>query len=243
MPLYKKALLLSLFLIFQSGASVIGAAVILDNKYSEVIQQGVTIKGIQVGGLNLAEAAAKLENTVPRSLGNTFVISNEEKSCSINLSDIDGSYDYLSTAGEALAYGKESNTLNQLMSDLRLRAKPVDMEVKITFNDEKLADRIKNIQRTWETPPKNAEIILLNDKAVIVPEKKVTTLILKKLWGSPAWRWPGEVYPLTRPAASWNQGLLPPRWKGATRYCLNTLLTLMTAPGTGYIILPWPVLR
>jgi len=172
MPLLKKSLLLSLVLLFQSGASVMGAAAILDNRYSEVIQQGITIKGVQVGGLNLAEATTKLESTIPRSSESTFVISNKEASCSFNLSDIDGSYDYLSTAGEALAYGRKSNALDQLISALRLRAKPVDMEVKITFSEEKLADRLKSIQKTWETLPKDAEIKLLNEKTVIVPEKK-----------------------------------------------------------------------
>jgi len=172
MPFLKKILLLSLFLMFQSCAGIIGTAVVLDNKYSEVIQQGVTVKGVQVGGLNLAEAVPKLESTLPPPLENKFVISTEEKSCSINLSDIDGSYDYLSTVGEAFAYGKKGNVLNQLMSILRLRAAPVDIQVKIAFSEEKLAERIKSIQAAWETSPRNAEIKLLNDKVVIFAEKK-----------------------------------------------------------------------
>ncbi|MCG9967068.1 VanW family protein [Pelotomaculum terephthalicicum JT] len=172
MPLFKKAFLLSLIIMFQSGASVVGAAAILDNRYSESIQQGVAVKGVQVGGLNPAEAAAKLESALPRPLDSTFVISNEGKSCSIILSDIDGSYDYLATAGEAFAYGKKGNLLNQLMSNLRLRVAPVDMRVRITFSGEKLADRIRCIQKAWDTPPKDAEIKLLNDQIVIITEKK-----------------------------------------------------------------------
>lgn len=180
MPLFKQILILTLFLTLQSGVGIIGTALVLNNKYAETIPQGITVEGIPVGGLNIAEAIPKLEHALPTPFENVLVIRNEEKSCTINMSDIDGSYDYLSTAGEAFAYGKKGDLPNKLLSTLRLRAVPVDLKVKISYSQEKLAEKIETIQKAWDTPPEDAAIKLLNGEAIIVAEKKGYRLDFEK---------------------------------------------------------------
>lgn len=171
MPLLKQVLFLTLFLVFQSCVGIIGAAAVLNNKYADTIQQGISVEGIPVGGLNVAEAVPKLEHTLPPPAENTLVISREEKSYAIKLPDIDGTYDYLATVGEAFAYGKKGDMPAQLLSTLRLRATPVDFQLKIAYSEEKLADQIRNIQKEWDIAPVNATIRLINGEAVIIAEK------------------------------------------------------------------------
>lgn len=65
MPLFKQILILTLFLTLQSGVGIIGTALVLNNKYAETIPQGITVEGIPVGGLNIAEAIPKLEHALP----------------------------------------------------------------------------------------------------------------------------------------------------------------------------------
>ncbi|BAF58940.1 Uncharacterized vancomycin resistance protein [Pelotomaculum thermopropionicum SI] len=180
MPPSKKVLILLLFLVLQSGAGIIGAAVALDSKYTDVIQQGVTVKGIQLGGLSRAEALLKLQNALPPLPDQNLTISNEERISFINLHELDGSYDYLSSVNEALSYGKTGGALNRLISVLRLKAAPVDLKVSINFSEGKLSEKIKSIQTEWDTPPGDAEIKLVNGSAAIIPEKKGYRLDFEK---------------------------------------------------------------
>ncbi|OPY57754.1 MAG: Vancomycin B-type resistance protein VanW [Pelotomaculum sp. PtaU1.Bin035] len=171
MPLFKKALFLSLILILLSGAGISGAAMILETKYSGIIQQGVTIAGIPLGGLNSAEAAKILENAISTPVSDTLELKDSGEIYLIKLSDIEGRYDYLSTAEQALEYSNEGKGVNQLISILRLRAAPVNMAIKIAYSEEKLANSIKNVQKEWDKLPKDAEVKLSNDKVIIVNEK------------------------------------------------------------------------
>lgn len=180
MPLFKKAVYLSLILLLQSGAGIFGTAVVLDTRYAGAIQQGVTVKGIPVGGLSPVEAARKLESALPAPVEHTLELKDAGKSYLINLSDIDGRYDYLSMAEEAMAYGKKGKDVNQLMSILRLRAAPADLAIKIAFSEEKLAERIKSLQGEWEAPPRDAEIRMSNEKVVIVAERTGYSLDFEK---------------------------------------------------------------
>lgn len=180
MPLFKKAVFLSLILLFQSGTGILGTAVVLDTRYSGVIPQGVAVKGIPVGGLNPVEAARKLESALPAPVNNTLELKNAGKSYFIALSEMDGRYDTLSTAEEALEYGNKGKNVNQLMSILRLRATPADLAVKIAFSEEKLSEKIKRLQEEWEAPPKDAEVRMSDDQVVIISEKTGYSLDFEK---------------------------------------------------------------
>lgn len=187
MPLFKKAILLTLILLLQSGIGIFGTAVALDTRYEGVIQQGIAVKGVPVGGLNRTEAAQKLENSLPAPMENTLEITAAEKSFLIPLTDIDGRYDYLSTADEALKYSNKGKVVNQLISILRLLAEPADLSAKIAFSEDKLAQRIKNLQGEWEAPPKEAAVRLSNEKVEIIPEKSGYSLDIEKTLGQVRW--------------------------------------------------------
>ncbi|MCL6634341.1 MAG: VanW family protein [Peptococcaceae bacterium] len=180
MPLFKKALFLSMLLLLQAGAGILGTAVILENRYTGVIQQGVTVKGVPVGGLNAQEAAQKLENALPFPAECCLRIENAGKNHSISLADIDGRYDYLATAAEALHCGNTEKNFSQLMDILRLRAAPADLAVKIAFSGEKLSQRIKQLQEEWDAPPRNAALMVLDEKVVVIAEKSGYSLDFEK---------------------------------------------------------------
>jgi len=187
MTLYKKAIFLSMVLLLQSSIGIFGTAVALDTRYAGEIQQGITINGVPVGGLNLTEAAQKLESNLPFPVENTLEIKDGEKNYQILLSDIDGKYDYLSTIGEALKYGKKGRLVNQLITVLRLRAEPANLSAKIAFSEEKLAQRIKNLQGEWEAPPKEAEVRMSNEKVEIITEQTGYSLDFEKTMEQVRW--------------------------------------------------------
>lgn len=180
MPLFKKAVFLSLILMVQSGSGIFGAAVALDTRYAGTIQQGVTINGIPLGGLNQADAAQKLEISLPAPTGLSLEIKDAGKSYVVKLSDIDGRYDYQAMAEKAINYGKKGTDINQLVSILRLRSETTDLTVNFAFSGEKLAERIKNLQGEWEARPKDAEVRLSNEKIVVLDEKAGYSLNYEK---------------------------------------------------------------
>lgn len=179
-PLLKKTVLLSLFLLIQSTTCIFGTAAVLETRYSGVIQQGIAVNGIPVGGLTPAEAARKLENALPSPAKTELKFEDTEKSHTIALSDIDGKYDYLATAEEALKCGKKGVNLSHLMSVLRLRAEPAELAPKIIYDEEKLRQVVKLLEEKWEVQPQDATVKILNNEVIIIPEKNGYSLDFEK---------------------------------------------------------------
>ncbi len=169
--LLKNTLFLASLLLFQSVAGILGTAVVLDNKYNGIIQQGVSVAGIKVGGLSAVEAAEKLERSLPVPAESTLEIQDGGKSFSFKLSDIDAKYDYRSMAVTAFKYGINDKCVIQLTSLLKRRAEPADVPAKIVFSEDKLATIIQTLKTNWDSPPKNANLSLSNDKIEITDEK------------------------------------------------------------------------
>ncbi len=170
MPLFKNAVLLSLLLFFLSVVSVLGAAVALVNKSDGLIPQGVSIKGIPVGGLSAAEAARKLENSLASPAENNLIIEGAGNNCFINLADIDAQYDCLTSANNALIHYNKEMYASQLINVLSLRARPVEKTLRISFSREKIEEKIKGIKDDWDKPAVDASVTLSGDEVVIIPE-------------------------------------------------------------------------
>ncbi len=179
-PFIRKAVFLSLIILLHSGAGIFGSSMILDKRFTGLIQQGITVKGIPVGGLSPVEAARKLQNDLPSPGESALEIKDAERKYIIELSDIDARYDYLSTANESLEHINKGKYINQLISVLRLRAAPDDLAPKVVFSEKKLEERIKKLQEEWYTPPQNAAVRMSENKVIIVPEKVGYSLDLEK---------------------------------------------------------------
>ncbi len=169
--IFKRVLYLALFLLIMSGAGIVGAAVALDTKSTGVVKQGISISGIPVSGLDLAGAVRKLENAFPVTEESNLEFKDGDKNYIINLSGIEGRYDYLAMAEAALKYGNEENSVSRLVSGLRLRATPVDLVAKLVFSEEKLKETVKNIQKEWYIQPENARVAMSDAEVMIIAEK------------------------------------------------------------------------
>jgi len=184
MSLFKKTVLLSLFLLVQSAICVFGAAAFLETGYSGVIRHGVTVNGIPVGGLTPAQAARKLENTLPGpdKIKLRFSDAGTGKTATIALPEINGKYDFPAATEEMAKYCKKGLDFSQLISVLRLRAAPAELALKITYDDEQLKQNIKLIGETWKEQPQNALVKISDQKVLVVPETNGYRLDFENTW-------------------------------------------------------------
>jgi vancomycin resistance protein YoaR len=169
--LLKNTLFFASLLLVQSAAGILGTAVALEHKYNGIIQQGVNVAGIQVGGLSTAQAAEKLERSLPPPDESTFEVRDGAKSFSFKLSDIDARYDCRSMAATAFKYGINDQYVMQLTSLLKRRAAPADVPAKIIFSEDKLATIIQTLKTNWDSPPKNASLNVSNKRMEIAEGK------------------------------------------------------------------------
>lgn len=178
MHLFRKSFLFSILLLLLTGSSVFVSAATLNT--TGLIPQGVTIKGIPVGGLSPAEAALELQSSLPSPDKENLVIADAGKSYTIKLPEIEAIYDYLSSADDALSCFYKGNYISQLITVLQLQGKPVDMALKISFSKEKVEEKVVNIQKEWETPFVDAAVTLSEGKVTIIPEKEGYQLDFEK---------------------------------------------------------------
>lgn len=180
MLLFKKAVLLTTVLLSLTSAGILGSGFLLHTWHAGTIPQGISVKGHQLGGLSLTEAARLLEQSLPNPIEHELQLTGPDRIHHISLSDINAAYDYLTTARKASEYYKDGNLFNQLLYMLKIRAKPNDLPVSYSYSEEKLLEKITRLQTDWDTNPKNAHLLMDGDRIVIIPEQVGYALNLDK---------------------------------------------------------------
>lgn len=180
MLLFKKAVLLTTVLLSLTSTGVLGSGFLLHAWHAGTIPQGISVKGIQLGGLSLTEAARLLEQSLPEPIEQELQLFGPDKIHYISFYDIDATYDYDATARRASEYYKNGNIFNQLLYILKIRAKPYDIPVSYSYSEDKLLEKITHLQTNWNSIPKDAQLLMDGDRIVIIPEQDGYALNLEK---------------------------------------------------------------
>ena len=155
--------LVGLFVV--SGIAAFAYARMHDGK----ILPGVAIGGVVVADLTPDEARAKLQATLPDVSAGTLSLRVGSVQRTIAYSDIDRHYDLDQTLEDAMSVGRGGTAIDQLAAQVSTMTGGVTLVPSVTYDAQKLTQRVTNAVAAAQVTPVNATISFKNGAYVVTP--------------------------------------------------------------------------
>ena len=148
-----------------------GTLYAFDRQVRTKIADGVTVNGIDVGGLTPARARAKLRASLLEPLsrpvsvrykGQRFTLTTEQASVAV---DIDGSVD------RAMHVSTEGNLFTRTWREVRGRELNASVEAKIDYSEAAVRRIVDRVERRLEIEARDASVDLESGKVDPVPSR------------------------------------------------------------------------
>jgi vancomycin resistance protein YoaR len=142
----------------------------------ERIPAGVTLAGVNVGGLTAEQAEAKLRNRAAELASVPVVFRAEQTRWAITPQQLEVRVDWKAAVAEALAVGEGPLPLRGLKR-VKVRVFGEDLEPHADYFEAGLAYRVNDMSRRIERPAREASIVLRRLEPVVVPAEAGRELV------------------------------------------------------------------
>jgi lipoprotein-anchoring transpeptidase ErfK/SrfK len=149
-----------------------GSLYAYDRQVTKKIADGVTVNGIDVGGLTPAQARAKLESSLVDPLtrpvsvrykGRRFTLTPEKARVAV---DVDGSVD------RAMAVSTEGNLFTRTWREVRGRELDAQVDAKIDYSEDAVRATVERVERRLEIEARDASVDLESGKVDPRPSRE-----------------------------------------------------------------------
>ncbi|MEG6614912.1 VanW family protein [Peptococcaceae bacterium 1198_IL3148] len=157
------------------GQLIIGVTVgtaSLKYSYQDKIIPGVTISGVDVGGMRSEDALVKIKDALPQPTptSNLLLKDQEGNGWTIQYGDVELSYDYQGAISEAYKLSKNANPLIGMTNYYKLMQGDFNLPLKVKFNEAALRQILAQQKATYDIQPINAKIANSEGKVVLLSE-------------------------------------------------------------------------
>lgn len=182
--LYKKRLTIALIAVLLVFLSIISGFIVYnynDIKYwNNLIYPGVSVESLNLSGKTKSEAKDMINKIYSEKLKDKKInISVGDKNYVLNYSSINVKFDIDGAVDSAYSYGKNSNIFKKY--ELLRHSKPVDYNLKFSFNEKPVKELVKQIASEVDRKPVNASMKMGPTAFNIVSEQSGAQLDQKDL--------------------------------------------------------------
>ena len=152
----RKALVISALAVVVLAGSAAAALQRYDTSRSDEIAEGISVAGVDVGGMTVAEARAAVRAEVARRLDRPLRITHRKRSFTIEpaLMDVRTNVDALLQS--AMAESREGNFLTRSLRDLTGRTDETNLELEVEYSQDAVARVVAGIRREVQRPVRDA---------------------------------------------------------------------------------------
>lgn len=184
---YKLIIISSIFLVFFFLISVIFAVITVN---TTTYISGITIKGINISGMEINQAKEKIEEIIEKELKSTINLKYKNQTLvAIKPEEIDFSYELNKNLKEAYEIGRNGNIFKNNYEIIFTAISKKDFKLTYTYNQEKLEEIINNLEPNIPNLVKNPSyyidgkelVIVSGTDGVVVEKEKLEELIFEKI--------------------------------------------------------------
>jgi lipoprotein-anchoring transpeptidase ErfK/SrfK len=128
-----------------------------DEGRSDLLAEGITIGGIDVGGLRVDEARAKLERRVVSSLERPLRLTHAKRRFVVDVGLVELNVDPEPALAQALAESRDGNFLTRSIRDLRGEGVSADFPLRVRYSKEAVGRIVTGVERAVNRPVREAE--------------------------------------------------------------------------------------
>jgi lipoprotein-anchoring transpeptidase ErfK/SrfK len=128
-----------------------------DASRSELIAEGITVAGIDVGGLSLPEARAQLQRELASRIERPLALTYGERRFMVEPGLVNVSFDPEPALQAALARSQEGNFLTRSWRDLVGDGESLSLPVPVEYSREAVARVVAGVKRAVDQPVREAK--------------------------------------------------------------------------------------
>jgi vancomycin resistance protein YoaR len=148
-------------------------ALLIDSTlYSGKVHAGVTVSGIELGGMTAAEAKAALDKQVEQAQKNSITLTSGDKKWTVSFGDAGTEIDTAATVGKAMAASRKGNFFADRFRGFAMYFRDTKIPLEGTVDSAKVDQIISGIEKAVEVPPINAGLVFDGQKIKIVRGQK-----------------------------------------------------------------------
>jgi L,D-transpeptidase catalytic domain/Putative peptidoglycan binding domain len=145
----------ALLLVLVGGAV---AAYAYDSSRDDVIAKGVTVAGIDVGGMTVGEARAVIARELRQPLERPIAVAYDHRHFRLSAEDAGVHADVAGMVDEALASSRDGNIISRVARDLTGSTEDAQVPARVTYDAEAIDGLVKRVSRNLNRPARDAEV-------------------------------------------------------------------------------------
>jgi hypothetical protein len=149
-------ILLAVLLLVLVGGAV--AAYAYDSSREDLIAEGVTVAGVDVGGMRVDEARRAVARSLDEPLGQPIVVGRAGKRFTLSAEDAGVRADVAGMVDEALAESRDGNIVTRVTRDLSGGKENVRVAAQVSYDQEAVDRLVARVAKGLNRPAKDAEV-------------------------------------------------------------------------------------
>lgn len=152
----RKALVISAFAVAVLAGSAAAALHRYDSSRSDRVAEGISIAGVDVGGMTVDEARATVQQEVARRLDQPLRIRHRDRRFLIEPALVDVRTNVSDLLDAAMVESREGNFLTRSFRDLTGRGEETDLELEVEYSRQAVGRVVAGIRREIQRPARDA---------------------------------------------------------------------------------------
>jgi lipoprotein-anchoring transpeptidase ErfK/SrfK len=142
----------------------VGAAFAYDHSQKERIAPGITIGGVDVGGLSREQAREKIDRVIVSSLSQPLVVRFEDTRYEISAKRLKRTADVEAMLDSATERSREGDIVSRILRYVRGRDVSEEIPTEITYSTEAVTNFVRSLAETVDRQPENATLVPAGDR-------------------------------------------------------------------------------
>jgi lipoprotein-anchoring transpeptidase ErfK/SrfK len=153
---HKSFIFLAVFLLVLVGGAV--AAYAYDSSRDDVIAEGVTVAGVDVGGMERGEARRVLVRELKEPLEQPIAVTRGGKRFTLSAQDAGVQAEVGAMVDEALERSRDGSFFSRVARDLTGGEEDAQVPARVTYDERAIARLVKRVERGVNREARDAEV-------------------------------------------------------------------------------------
>jgi lipoprotein-anchoring transpeptidase ErfK/SrfK len=152
----KSFILLAAFLVLLLGSAV--AAYAYDSSRDDLIAEGVTIAGVDVGGMRAAQARRLIRRELQEPLERPIAVRRKHRRFRLSAEDAGVRADVGGMVDEALAQSRDGNIMTRVARDLTGGEESVRVSARVSYSRAAVDRLVRRVRKGLDRPARDATV-------------------------------------------------------------------------------------
>jgi lipoprotein-anchoring transpeptidase ErfK/SrfK len=131
-----------------------------DSSQDDKVANGITVAGVDLGGLNAAEARREVSRELSEPLTRPVVVTARGKKFTLSADDANLRADVGGMVNSALERSRDGNIISRVVRDVRGAEENVDVPASVSYDRQAVQGLVQRVRRSLDQPAQDAKLNL-----------------------------------------------------------------------------------